>query len=50
MEVVIKKGLMVLLLLIIGFVVYNLLTDINGYLYTKNINVMDTLLANKIVI
>ena len=45
-----KKGLMVLLLVIISFVVYNLVVDINGYLYTKNINLMDTLLANKIVI
>ena len=45
-----NKGIMVLLLFIIGFVVYNLLGDINGYLHTKNINIMDTLLANKIVI
>ncbi len=49
MELV-KNGVMVLLILIIGFVVYNILIDVNGYLYSKNINVMDTLLANKIVI
>lgn len=46
----VKNGIMALLILIIGFVVYNILIDVNGYLYSKNINVMDTLLANKIVI
>lgn len=46
----VKNGIMVLLLLIMGFVIYNILIDINGYLYSKNINVMDILLANKIVL
>lgn len=45
-----ENFLVVLFFVVIGFVLYNLYLDTNSYLYTKNIRIMDFLLANKIVI
>ena len=40
----------VLFFVVMAFVFYNLYLDTSAYLYTKNIRIMDFLLANKIVI
>ena len=40
----------IFLILIIGFVSYNLYIDVKDYVYTKNIRIMDILLSNKIII
>lgn len=45
-----EKFLVALFFVVIVFVLYNLYLDTSSYLYSKNIRIMDILLANKIVI
>ena len=45
-----EKFFVALFFVVMGFVLYNLYLDTSSYLYSKNISIMDLLLANKIVI
>ena len=46
----IERILTILLVIIVLFVVYNMFLDMKDYFYTKNMAIMDIILANKIVI
>lgn len=45
-----EKIITILVVIIVLFVVYNLYLDIKDYFYTKNLAIMDIILANKIII
>lgn len=45
-----ERIITILVVIIVLFVVYNLYLDIKDYFYTKNLAIMDIILANKIII
>ena len=45
-----ERIITILVVIIVLFVVYNLYLDIKDYFYTKNLAIMDLILANKIII
>ena len=45
-----ERILTILVLIIVIFVLYNMYLDTKDYFYTKNLAIMDIILANKIII
>lgn len=45
-----ERIITILVVIIVLFVVYNMYLDIKDYFYTKNLAIMDIILANKIII